>query len=278
MREKSRGVIYFLFLVVCAWLVGASVAQAETWQCTKPDGSVVYSDQNLSGQCRKLDNLPPLLRVPSAPPPPPEEANPEKPPPVPPEPEQVPTPGRGRRIDPPSDAAIMYTLVGQELRVRNVDPDWTAEKVCIEVERSGYLRGLGEGNYAICLDPMRPAEERTLMVSTGLRTDVKLGCVQWGMLHGASMAIMPPNSAIKITRGGPGAPYDFTVKNLDLSWIAKRLCVKVLILATYGEFNWRTDECTELLMPLQERAIAVAASYDFPFTWDASIDCVQWTR
>src|SRR6266540_4287593 len=111
------------FLV--AWgilLLGGSAVQAETWRCTKPDGSVVYSDQNLSGRCQLLEDLPPLLRVPSVVPSQPGEANPEAPSPAPPEPEEVPTPGRGRRNDPPSDAAIMYALLGQELRVQNIDP------------------------------------------------------------------------------------------------------------------------------------------------------------
>src|SRR5438132_11110436 len=90
-------------IACCALATMASTAQAETWRCTKPDGSVVYSDQNLSGECRKLEALPPLLRVPSVPPGPAEEAKPEPPAP---EPAQVPTPGCGRRIDPPSDAII----------------------------------------------------------------------------------------------------------------------------------------------------------------------------
>src|SRR2546430_12724628 len=87
-------------LFVACW---SASAFAETWRCTRPDGSVVYSDQNLSGECRKLEALPPLLRVPSVPPGPAEEAKPEPPAP---EPAQVPTPRRGRRIDPPSDAII----------------------------------------------------------------------------------------------------------------------------------------------------------------------------
>src|SRR3989454_11719981 len=101
---KGRGNFIVLLVVGCCVLLdAASVALAETWRCTKPDGSVVYSDQNLSGECRKLEALPPVLRVPSVPPGPAEEAKPEPPAP---EPAQVPTPGRGRRIDPPSDASI----------------------------------------------------------------------------------------------------------------------------------------------------------------------------
>src|SRR3989449_7421620 len=90
---KGRGNFIVLLVVGCCVLLdAASVALAETWRCTKPDGSVVYSDQNLSGECRKLEALPPLLRVPSVPPGPAEEAKPEAAKPAPPEPAQVPTP------------------------------------------------------------------------------------------------------------------------------------------------------------------------------------------
>src|SRR5437660_13789 len=74
---KGRGTFRIFILIVCSTLFGASTAQAETWRCTKPDGSVVYSDQNLSGECRKLEALPPLLRVPSVPPGPAGEPKPE---------------------------------------------------------------------------------------------------------------------------------------------------------------------------------------------------------
>src|SRR3989442_12607418 len=66
---RGRGMILVALLVGVSIVVGnAGVVLAETWRCTKPDGSVVYSDQNLSGECRKLETLPPLLRVPSVPP------------------------------------------------------------------------------------------------------------------------------------------------------------------------------------------------------------------
>src|SRR5712691_1047095 len=125
-------------IACCALAIMASTALAETWRCTKPDGSVVYSDQNLSGECRKLEALPPLLRVPSVPPGPAEEAKPEPPTP---EPAQVPTPGRGRRIDPPSDAIITIrdlkavpnfnSLLGiahfqATMLLENGDTEWTA--------------------------------------------------------------------------------------------------------------------------------------------------------
>src|SRR2546428_11781946 len=95
------------FAIACCIVAKrASTAKAETWRCTKPDGSVVYSDQNLSGECRKLEALPPLLRVPSVPPVPGEEGKPEAANPALPEPAQGPTPGRRRRLDPPLSAIL----------------------------------------------------------------------------------------------------------------------------------------------------------------------------
>src|SRR2546428_12501905 len=133
------------FAIACCIVAKrASTAKAETWRCTKPDGSVVYSDQNLSGECRKLEALPPLLRVPSVPPVPAEEGKPEAAKPALPEPAQVPTPGRGRRIDPPSDAIItirdlkavpnFHSLLRiahfqATMLLENGDTEWTAERV-----------------------------------------------------------------------------------------------------------------------------------------------------
>src|SRR2546428_11746158 len=75
---KGRGNFIVLLVVGCCVLLdAASVALAETWRCTKPDGSVVYSDQNLSGECRKPEALPPLVRVPAVAAGAPEEAKPE---------------------------------------------------------------------------------------------------------------------------------------------------------------------------------------------------------
>src|SRR3989454_12420677 len=89
-------------IACCALATMASTAQAETWRCTKPDGSVVYSDQNLSGEYRKLEALPPFLRVPSVPPGPAQEAKPGAAKPAPPETAHRPTAGRGQRGHPPS--------------------------------------------------------------------------------------------------------------------------------------------------------------------------------
>src|SRR3989442_8391798 len=99
---KGRGNFIVLLVVGCCVLLdAASVALAETWRCTKPDGSVVYSDQNLSGESRNLEALPPLLRVPSVPPVPARGGKPEAAEPAHPGPAHGPTPRRGRRIAPP---------------------------------------------------------------------------------------------------------------------------------------------------------------------------------
>src|SRR5439155_20055496 len=145
---KGRGEFIVFLLVVCSVMLGASAAQAETWKCKQPDGTVIFSDRNLTGQCAPMEEGPPLLRVPSVAPVPAEEAKPESPTPVPPEPAQVPTPGRGRRIDPPSDAIITIrdltaipnfnSLLGianyqAKMLLEKGDSDWTAERVCINV-------------------------------------------------------------------------------------------------------------------------------------------------
>src|SRR2546428_9440702 len=91
-------------IACCALATMASVAYAETWRCRQPDGTGIFSDRNLTGQCAPMGEGPPLLRIPSIPPVPAEEAKPEPPAP---EPGQVPTPGTGPRVDPPQDTDIM---------------------------------------------------------------------------------------------------------------------------------------------------------------------------
>jgi hypothetical protein len=194
------------FLV--AWgilLLGASAIQAETWRCTKPDGSVVYSDQNLSGQCRILEDLPPLLRVPSVAPPQPGEANPGVMPPAPPEPEDVPTPGRGRRIDPPDNAMITIRNVeatgnfnsgrlsngmafyNATMLVENGDSNWTAERVCINVRFRDVNLIFLDVEQVGCVEGLKPFDIRSLTVTySGLtirpfpiRAEAKVDYVKW---------------------------------------------------------------------------------------------------
>src|SRR3989449_6511658 len=95
-----------LAIACCALATMASVASAEMWRCTQPDGTGIFSDRNFSGKCALMGEGPPLLRVPSVAPVPPEEAEPEPPKPAPPQPAPGPTPGRRRRVDPPHQAPL----------------------------------------------------------------------------------------------------------------------------------------------------------------------------
>src|SRR5213593_2278726 len=197
---KGRGLFIVFLLVLCSVMLGASLVVAETWRCTKPDGSVVYSDQNLSGECRKLEALPPLLRVPSVPPGPAEEAKPEPPAP---EPAQVPTPGCGRRIDPPNDAVITIrdltaipnfnSLLGianyqATMLLENGDSEWTAERVCINVRFRDVNLIFLDVQQVGCLEGLKPLDTRQLTVSyTGMvpprlfpiRAEAKVDYVKW---------------------------------------------------------------------------------------------------
>src|SRR5947209_2300370 len=64
-------------IACCALATMASTASAEMWRCTQPDGTVIFSDRNFTGQCARMGEGPPLLRVPSVAPVPAEEAKPE---------------------------------------------------------------------------------------------------------------------------------------------------------------------------------------------------------
>ena len=205
MLKRARELVSPFLLAWSLLLPGAVVAQTETWRCTKPDGSVVYSDQNLSGQCRKLEDLPPLLRVPSVAPRQPGEANPEAVPPVPLEPEQVPTPGRGRRIDPPDDAMITIrelkatgnfnsgasstgmAFYQATMLLENGDSTWTAERACINVRFRDVNLIFLDVEQVGCVENLKPLDTRSLTVTyTGLtirpfpiRAEAKVDYVKW---------------------------------------------------------------------------------------------------
>jgi hypothetical protein len=173
-------------VIVCCVLLGASVAYAETWKCKQPDGTVVFSDRNLSGQCVPFEETP-LLRIPSVLPPggaPPEEAKPDTGAPVPQAPVQVPTPGRGRRIDPPSDAIITISdvkatpnfnsLLGiaqyqATMFLGNGDTEWTAEKVCINVRFRDFSFIFLDVQQVGCMEGLKPLDTRSFTVTyTGM--------------------------------------------------------------------------------------------------------------
>ena len=119
-------------------------AHGETWICVQPDGTEAYADRPITGQCALAKEMRPLTRVPSVAPDAMEDTKPEAPKPVVPPP-QAPTQGRGRQIDPPSDATISIhdlkavpnfnSLLGianyqATMQLENGDSAWTAEKLC----------------------------------------------------------------------------------------------------------------------------------------------------
>ena len=261
-----------VLLIACAQFGIASFAQGTTWVCPQADGSEIYSDRNTENTCRKLTEPPTLQRGPVISRPQ-ENKNPEEKMPTLHEPMPIPEAGRGRQIDPPSDKAITYLLMGKELRIGNNDSDWTAEKICIEVIRSGYSTIVP--SYVVCIDTLMPVEERTATVSSkGVNNDLRLRCLQWKMPK-VSLLTTPPISSIQINELEPGLPYDFTVQNLDPHWTAKGLCVKVK--SAYGSLV----QCVEPLLPLEKRGVkipVVSVTVPNSLAWETSAICVQWIR
>ena len=176
------------------------------WKCKQADGTTIFSDRNLTGQCASVDESAPLLRVPSVPQPggaPPEEPRPEAGAPSPKEPAQVPTPGRGRRIDPPSDAAITIrdvkatpnfnSLLGvaryeATMFLENGDTEWTAEKVCITVRFRDISLVFVDVNQIGCMESLKPLDARTFtVIYTGMvppklfpiTAEAKVDYVKW---------------------------------------------------------------------------------------------------
>jgi hypothetical protein len=198
---------YFMgAFIVCSVLLGVvSFAEAETLKCKQADGTVIFSDRNLSGQCTPFEETP-LLRIPSIPPPggaPPEEARPDTVAPAPQAPVQVPTPGRGRRIDPPSDAIITISdvkatpnfnsLLGiaqyqATMFLGNGDTEWTAERVCINVRFRDISLIFLDVNQVGCTEGLKPLDARSFTVTyTGMipprlfpiTAEAKVDYVKW---------------------------------------------------------------------------------------------------
>src|SRR2546426_4422195 len=196
-RSKLNACTLVAILIVGSSLSGA---YAETWRCRQPDGTVIFSDRNLPGQCAPRGEGPPLLRIPSIPPVPAEEAKPEPPAP---EPAQVPTPGRGRRIDPPNDAVITIrdltaipnfnSLLGianyqAKMLLENGDSEWTAERVCINVRFRDINLIFLDVQQVGCLEGLKPLDTREFTVTyTGMipprlfpiRAEAKVDYVKW---------------------------------------------------------------------------------------------------
>lgn len=201
MRARACGPAGCVLVLLAAVLGGAAAAQAETWKCKQADGSVVFSDRNLSGQCAPVDESAPLMRVPVVPPP--GSASPEAGAPVPQEPAQVPTPGRGRRIDPPSDTIITISdvkatpsfnsLLGiaqyqATMVLENGDSEWTGEKVCVTVRFRDVSLVFVDVNQIGCMEGLKPLDARLFtVVYTGMipprlfpiTAEAKVDYVKW---------------------------------------------------------------------------------------------------
>ena len=158
-------------------------AHGETWICVQPDGTEAYADRPITGQCALAKEMRPLTRVPSVAPDAMEDTKPEAPKPVVPPP-QAPTQGRGRQIDPPSDATISIhdlkavpnfnSLLGianyqATMQLENGDSAWTAEKLCIKVHFRDVMLTFVDVNQVGCLDNLKPMDVRTFTVTyTGM--------------------------------------------------------------------------------------------------------------
>src|SRR2546426_11248345 len=95
-----------LAIACCAMATMASTASAEMWRCTQPDGTGVFFDRNFTGQCARMGEGPPLLRVPSVAPGPAEEAKTEPAKPAPAEPAPGSAARRGRGGGPPDEGGL----------------------------------------------------------------------------------------------------------------------------------------------------------------------------
>ncbi len=198
MGVRTRIRLAGLTIVWCAVTAMGSVAYAEMWKCKQPDGTEIFSDRNLTGQCAPMVEGPPLLRAPSVPPVPTEEAKPEAA-----QPAQVPMPGRGRRIDPPSDAIITIrdlkaipnfnSLLGvanyqATMLLENGDSEWTAERVCINVRFRDVTLIFLDVQQVSCMEGLKPLETRPFSVTyTGMipprlfpiQGEAKVDYVKW---------------------------------------------------------------------------------------------------
>jgi hypothetical protein len=169
-----------LTMLVLAVLFGATTtAVAEIWACKKPDGKEIYSDVNVGGHCRKLENLPKLIPAPVIPSPSgKQDAGTEATKPSP-EPEQKPVAGGGRKIDPPAYDLITIrdlkatpnynSLLGiatyqADMRLLNEDADWTAEKVCLEAHFSDPAKIFIDVKQMGCLEGLKSLESRAFTI------------------------------------------------------------------------------------------------------------------
>jgi len=200
----SRRIPLMALLAVISLLsVRDPVARADVWACTQPDGSLIYSDRVLGQNCRLLEELPKLQRVPSEPFTRREEQSEDKAPESRPAPAPGPMPGGGRRIDPPLDSVIWIGAVNAipnfnsllgiahyraTMELENRDSEWTAEKVCIDVRFRDRSHIFLDVEQVGCLEDLRPFTPRTFTVTyTGLipprlfpiEAEAKVDFVKW---------------------------------------------------------------------------------------------------
>ncbi len=174
-------VVMLACLLAMAW---ANLVHSELWICPQADGSVLYSDRDLGDECRPKEDLEPLQRIPSPPSLPLEGESTESLL----APSQNPTPrpraGGGRRIDPPPDSAIIIrniaaipnfnSLLGvahyqATMEVENVDGEWMAQKVCVNVRFRDINRIFLDVQQVGCLENLQPLTPKTFTVTyTGL--------------------------------------------------------------------------------------------------------------
>lgn len=154
------------------------------WACTQPDGSLVFSDRELTGDCRPLSDLPDLQRLPPDPAHAQGEGPLDEPAAAPSLPAPGPIPGGARRIDPPGNDAISITDISAvpsfnsalgiahyqaTMSLENVASTWTAEKVCIEVRFYDRNRIFVDVHQIGCLEDLTPFTPKTLTVTyTGI--------------------------------------------------------------------------------------------------------------
>ena len=175
-KERRRVFLCQLFISSCVLLAYFPAVRADVWRCVRPDGTEVYSDRSLGGQCRKLENLPQLIPAPSIPA---DEAQPEFKKPAVKEPERRPLPGGGRPNDPPADDMIMIREIKAipnynstlgiaryqaDMRLLNGDSDWTAERICVEVRFRDPAKTFIDVQQGSCLNDLKPLDERPLTV------------------------------------------------------------------------------------------------------------------
>ena len=165
-------------IVLTLLLSTTTDVRGEIWVCPQLDGTEVYSDQQLNSRCRKMEKLPPLRRAPAIPTVPETQATPENLPAASEPPRQTPEPGRGRQIDPPSNAAISIYVNNATLLVQNLDSDWTAQKLCLDIIYHMVAESSKDTHLKKCLTDLKPMEARKLSVS-GLPSEATIDSVDW---------------------------------------------------------------------------------------------------